>query len=73
MRQFRSRPLCEELHLWLQLERQRLPEGSGIARAIDCSLNRWGVLTRFLDDGDVPIDNNHCENLMRPWAMGRKA
>ena len=21
----------------------------------------------------VPIDNNHIENLMRPWAMGRKA
>ncbi len=73
MRQHRSRPLCEELHVWLQLERQRVPEGSGIARAIDYSLNRWGALTRFLDDGDVPIDNNHCENLMRPWAMGRKA
>ena len=26
-----------------------------------------------LVDGDVPIDNNHIENLMRPWAMGRKA
>ena len=41
MRQDRSRPLCEELHLWLQLERSRVPEGSGIAKAIDYSLNRW--------------------------------
>ena len=24
-------------------------------------------------DGDVPVDNNHCETLIRPWAMGRKA
>ena len=33
MRQHRSRPLCEELHLWLQLERQRVREGSGISRS----------------------------------------
>lgn len=28
---------------------------------------------RFLQDGEATIDNNHIENLMRPWAMGRKA
>ena len=73
VRQDRSKPLCREMHLWLQLERQRVPDGSAIAGVIDYCLNRWGALTRFLEDGDVPIDNNHCENLMRPWAMGRKA
>ena len=26
-----------------------------------------------LNNGNVPVDNNHVENLMRPWAMGRKA
>jgi transposase len=30
-------------------------------------------LTANLHDGNVPVDNNHLENLMRPWAMGRKA
>ena len=59
--------------MWLQLERQRVPDGSPIARAIDYSLNRWAALTRFLLDGNVPIDNNHIEQQMRPWAMGRKA
>jgi hypothetical protein len=71
MRHKRSRPLCEELHIWLQLERKRVPDGSGIAKAIDYSLNRWAALTRFLLDGDVPIDNNHLENQMRPWGVGR--
>jgi len=71
-RQARAKPLCQEMQVWLQLERNRVPDGSAIARAIDYSLNRWGALTRFLDDGRVPIDNNHCENLMRPWALGRK-
>ena len=73
MRQSRARPLCEELHAWLRLERQRVPEGSAIAGAIDYSLNRWTALTAYLLDGNVAIDNNHIENLMRPWAMGRKA
>ena len=39
MRQARSRPLWEELNVWLQLERTRVPDGSAIAKAIDYSLN----------------------------------
>lgn len=73
MRQARAQPLYEEMHVWLQLERQRVPDGSAIANAIDYSLSRWTALMANLVDGDVPIDNNHIENLMRPWAMGRKA
>lgn len=72
MRQERSQPLWEELHLWLQLERTRVPDGSAIAKAIDYSLNHWVGLGRFLQDGDVPIDNNHVENRIRPWALGRR-
>ena len=72
-RQVRSKPLWEELHLSLRLKRSRLPEGSAMARAIGYSLNAWRPLTAHLHDGRVPVDNNHIENLMRPWAMGRKA
>ena len=72
VRQERSRPLWEQLHLWLQLERTRVPDGSAIAKAIDYSLNHWVGLGRFLLDGDVPIDNNWVENRMRPWALGRR-
>ena len=73
IRQSSSKPLCEDLHVWLQLERQRVPEGSASAKAIDYSLNRWEALTNYLADGNVQIDNNHLENLIRPWAMGRRA
>jgi transposase len=72
-RQSGSKPLCEDMHAWLTLERQRVPEGSATAKAIAYSLNRWDALTAYLDNGDVQIDNNHIENLIRPWAMGRKA
>jgi len=72
-RQRHSRPLWDEFLAWLRLERARVPDGGGIASAIDYSLNRREALERFLHDGAVSIDNNHIENLMRPWAMGRKA
>ena len=26
---------------------------------------------RYIDDGDLPIDNNHIENRIRPVARGR--
>lgn len=72
IRQERSRPLWDELHLWLRLERGRVPDGSTIAKAIDYSLNRWTGLGQFLLDGDVPIDNNHCENRIRPVVLTKK-
>ena len=72
LRQQESAPLWQALHAWLQIERQRVMDGSSIAKAIDYSLNQWTGLSRFLQDGSVPIDNNHIENQMRPWAIGRK-
>ena len=72
-RQQHAKRLWNELHAWLRLERARVPDGGAIASALDYSLRRWTALGRFLDDGTVSVDNNHIENLMRPWAMGRKA
>ena len=72
-RQQHARPVWDELHAWMRHERTRVPDGGGIAGALDYSLKRWCALGRFLVDGAVSVDNNHIENLMRPWAMGRKA
>ena len=54
-------------------QRKLVPDGSAIAKAINYSVNRWEALTRFLDDGDIPIDNNWNENRIRPIAQGRSA
>jgi hypothetical protein len=32
------------------------------------TLNRWAALTRYIDDGELPIDNNWVENQIRPIA-----
>jgi len=71
IRQEHSRPVAEAMHLWLTGQRQKVPEGSATAKAIDYSLGRWQALTRYIDDGDLPADNNWVENQIRPIAIGR--
>jgi hypothetical protein len=63
--------VADALNKWLTLQRQKVPDGSATAKAIDYSLNRWSALTRYLDDGDLPADNNWVENQIRPIAIGR--
>lgn len=60
------------MNQWLRQQRQRVPGGSATARAIDYGLKRWAALTRYLDDGNLPIDNNWVENRIRPIALGRQ-
>jgi hypothetical protein len=71
IRQSKARPVADALGRWLQLQRQKVPDGSAIAKAIDYSLGRWAALTRYFDDGDLPADNNWVENQIRPIAIGR--
>ncbi|WP_029922793.1 IS66 family transposase [Nevskia soli] len=71
-RQRRSVPIATSLNEWLKAQRALVPDGSAIAKAIDYSLNRWPALTRFLADPALPIDNNHDERQIRPWAVGKK-
>ena len=74
LRQQQTRPVIDRLHAWLTEHRIKVPEGSATAtaKAIDYSLRRWRALTRFVDNAQVPIDNNWVENQMRPVALGRK-
>jgi len=71
LRQQRSKPIAEGLREWLTRQRGQVPDGSATMKAIDYSLGRWAALVRYLEDGDLPIDNNHIENRIRPIALGR--
>jgi transposase len=71
LRQEKALPIAKALQDWLEAQRARVPDGSAIAKAIDYSRGRWEALTRYLDDGDLPCDNNWIENQIRPIALGR--
>jgi transposase len=71
LRQAEAEPIAKNFHAWLEAQRGRVPDGSATAKAIDYSLKRWAALTRYLDDGNLPCDNNWVENQIRPIAIGR--
>lgn len=71
IRRRQTQPVLDALHEWMRLQRQKVPDGSATAKALDYNLRRWEALTRFVDDGQLPVDNNWIENQIRPIAIGR--
>jgi len=63
-------PLLEALGHWLD-EQTLLPQ-SLIGKAQTYTRNQWTALRRYLDDGDLSIDNNVSERTVKPVAIGRK-
>ena len=43
-----------------------------LAKAVTYALNQWLALSRFVENGIAPIDNNPAENALRTIAVGRK-
>ncbi len=71
-RQERTRPLIAELRTVLDDALRRLSPKSVMATAIAYGTKRWTALTRFLDNGQLEIDNNIAERSLRAIAVGRK-
>jgi transposase len=72
VRQDKAKPLLEDLHTWLQDTLAKTAPGGASAKALSYALKRWPALIRYADTGHLPIDNNACENTIRPIAIGRK-
>jgi transposase len=72
MRAWQSRPILERLRRALEIVRRRVLPKSLLGQAIDYTLARWPALIRYVDDGRLAIDNNACENSIRPTAVGKK-
>jgi transposase len=72
VRQVRSQPLLEAMHIWLKATVAKLSQKSDVAVAIRYALERWTALLRFCEDGRVEMDNNAAERALRAVALGRK-
>jgi len=67
-----SRMVVERLErLFIKLKPRYLPQ-SAMGKAIRYGLNQWSMLEKYLDHGEVEIDNNLVENAIRPTAIGKK-
>ena len=71
VRQRISRPILGKLHDYLlEIQPEVLPK-SPAAAAVRYALNHWIALNRFLEDGDLEIDNGGTERASRDIAIGR--
>ena len=71
-RQERSKPLYQQLGAWVRAKLPGEPPSSPLGRAMKYMLNHQVALSRFLDDGMVPIDNGAVERLHVRTALTRK-
>ena len=71
-RQEMSKPILDAFHTWLISIRPKAPPKSPLAKAINYTLNQWEPLNRYLEDGQLSIDNNAAERQIRPFTVGRK-
>jgi transposase len=73
MREQEAVPLLDTFHTWLQKQYTFAQPKSSFGKALFYCLNNWNELTQYVVDGDLKIDNNHCEREMKYIAMGRRA
>lgn len=72
VRAWQSRPILKRLRQAMESVRRRVLPQSLLGQATDYALSRWETLIRYVDDGRLEIDNNLCENAIRPTALGKK-
>lgn len=71
-RQERSKPIIEQMEIWLKDSRARVSAKSPIGEALKYIAKYWDGLCLFLEDGRIELDNNSVERTIRPIALNRK-
>lgn len=72
LRQDKAKPILEEINQWLIANKSKVPEKSTLGKAFTYAINQWPYLIAYINHGEVQIDNNLIENLIRPFALGRR-
>ena len=74
-RRANQKPIWDQMRAELdsvddRTEQVVLPK-SDVRKALNYVRNHWKELTRYLDDAELPMHNNDCEQLMRDVSVGR--
>ena len=72
-RQQRSKPIVDGFFDWLETPADQVVPKCALGKAVHDTLGQKPKLIRFLDDANIPSDNNRAENVIRPYVVGRKA
>jgi transposase len=72
LRQAQAGPVLERFKRWLDEQADAVLPKSPIGEAVHYARAQWAALTRYVDDGDLTIDNNASERALRRVCTGRK-
>ena len=72
LRRQRSGPSIAQLREFLDERIPLVAPKTVLGEALAYASRQWPKLTRFLDDGAIPLSNILVENDIRPFAIGRK-
>lgn len=72
-RQKHSAPVLNALKAWLDAIAPKVVPDTKLGDAVSYTLSQWEYLTRYTEDGRMPIDNNLLERDIRIFATGRKS
>ncbi len=70
VRQEKAKPLLTKFYQWLA--KVNVVTKSALGKAISYCQNQWHKLVRYIDDGNLTIDNNRAERAIKPFVIGRK-
>lgn len=71
-RQLVIKPLVDALFMYLKKMEPTVPASGQLRKAYTYILNQEKYLRVFLEDGEVPIDNNASERAIRGFCIGKK-
>ena len=68
----KSKPILDEMLIWLKFQKPRMLPKSAFGKAVTYCLNQWDSLNLFLEDGRLEVDNNRAERSIKVYVIGRK-
>lgn len=68
----RSVPVLAQIEALVASHQYTVLPQSALGKALHYTAGQWPKLTRYVQDGRWPIDNNACENAIRPFVIGRR-
>ena len=68
----KAEPVLDKIKAWLDNKAEKVLPKSLLGKAVHYTLALWPNLIVYLEEGDIPIDNNPAENAIRPFVIGRK-
>ena len=72
LRQEHSVPVLDKIEALLLANVHAVLPGSLLGKALHYLSSQWSKLKLFVENANHPIDNNPCENSIRPFVIGRR-